>query len=196
MKNSTALVVIDVQCGILYFPGLARPEETHRALDRTILRIRTLLDRARQASAPVIFVQHDGGPGHPLEPHSVGWPIRAEIAPLPQEPVIHKRACDAFFETDLQKELGRRGVTQLVIAGCMTPYCIDTSVRRAVSLGYDVLLASDGHTTADSPALKFEQIIAHHNAVLDGFDACKHRVRVMPSSEIIKHLSSPAKVCQ
>jgi nicotinamidase-related amidase len=189
MKNNlTALVVIDVQCGILDFPGLARPVETHRALDQTILRIRSLLDRARQANAPVIFVQHDGGPGHPLEPNTPGWPIRAEIAPLRQEPVIHKRACDAFFETNLQKELTKRGVTQLVIAGCMTPYCIDTSVRRAISLGYDVLLASDAHTTADSPTLKFEQIIAHHNAVLDGFGADKHEVRVMQSSEIIKQL--------
>ena len=185
MKNdATALVVIDVQCGILDFSGLLRAEETHRALDQTILRIRSLLDRARQANASVLFVQHDAGPGHRLAPNSPGWPIRAEIAPLPQELVIHKRACDAFFETNLQKELGKRGIKQLVIAGCMTPYCIDTSVRRAVSLGYDVLLAADGHTTADSPTLKFEQIVAHHNAVLDGFDAGQHKVRVMPSADI------------
>jgi len=183
-SNSTALVVIDVQCGILDFPGLARAEETRRALDQTILRIRSLLDRARQAGAPVIFVQHDGGPGHPLEPNTPGWPIRAEIAPLPGEPVVHKRACDAFFETALQEELGKRGVKELVIAGCMTPYCIDTSVRRAVSLGYDVVLASDGHTTADTPALTFEQVIAHHNSVLDGLGAGEHEVRVVPSAEI------------
>ena len=184
IHNPTALVVIDVQRGILDFPGMARPEETHRALDQTILRIRSLLDRARKANAPVIFVQHDGGPGHRLTPNSPGWPICGEIAPLPGEPVIHKRACDAFFETDLQKELAARNITQLVIAGCMTQYCIDTSVRRAVSLGYDVLLASDAHTTADSPTLKFEQIIGHHNAVLDGFDAGEHVVRVVPSTKI------------
>jgi len=183
-NNPTALVVIDVQCGILDFPGLTRREETHRALDQTILRIRSLLDHARQAGAPVIFVQHDGGPGHPLEPNTPGWPIRSEIAPLPHEPVIHKRACDAFFETGLQKELGKRGVTQLVITGCMTPYCIDTSVRRAVSLGYDVLLAADGHASAGTPALSFEQVIAHHNSVLDGFGAGEHEVRVVPSAKI------------
>ena len=31
------------------------------------------------------------------------------------------------------------------MAGCMTQYCVDTSVRRTVSLGYDVTLAEDGH---------------------------------------------------
>lgn len=183
-SEQTALVVIDVQRGILDFPGLTRKQEINQALDETIVRIRSLLDRARQARIPVIFVQHDGGPGHRLEPGTPGWPIRAEVTPRPEEPVIHKRACDAFFETRLQEELAARNIRQLLIAGCMTQYCIDTSVRRAVSLGFDVLLASDGHTTADTPTLRFEQIIAHHNAVLDGFDAGRHEVRVVPSSEI------------
>ncbi len=183
-NKDTALVVIDVQEGIVDIPGLTRKKEVHQALDETVVRIRALLDRARQAEVPVIFVQHDGGPGHRLEPETLGWPIRAEISPLPGEPVIRKRACDAFFETRLQQELAARNVKQLVIAGCMTQYCVDTTTRRAVSLGFDVLLASDCHTTADTRTLRFEQIIAHHNALLDGFDAGEHEVRVMPSSEI------------
>jgi len=183
-NKQTALVVIDVQRGILDDPSQTREKEVNQAFDETVLRIRSLIDRARQARIPVIYVQHDGVPGHRLEPNTPGWPIRAEIAPRPEEPVIHKRACDAFFETCLQEELAQQKVKRLVIAGCMTQYCIDTTVRRAVSLGYDVLLASDGHTTADTSTFRFEQIIAHHNAVLDGFDAGKHRVRVVRASEI------------
>ncbi len=185
-NKQTALVVIDVQRGIMDDPRQTREKEVRQGFDETVQRIRSLLDRARQARVPVIFVQHDGVAGHRLEPNTPGWPIRVEIAPRPEEHVIHKRACDAFFETCLQEELSQHNVKRLVIAGCMTQYCIDTTVRRAVSLGFDVLLASDGHTTADTP--KFEQIIAHHNAVLDGFDAGKHRVRVLPSSEIMQHL--------
>ena len=98
--------------------------------------------------------------------------------------MIHKRACDAFFDTALDAELAAAGVKQLVVAGCMTQYCIDTTVRRAVTLGYDVVLVADGHMTADTNNLRFDQIIAHHNALLDGFDAGKHEVRVCPSSEI------------
>ncbi len=183
--EKTALLVIDVQRGILNDPILARKKEINQAFDETVARIAGLIARARTASVPVIYIQHDGGPGHRLEPETSGWPIRPEISPHPGEPVIHKRACDAFFETPLDAELTAAGIQQLVICGCMTQYCIDTTVRRAVSLGYDVVLAADGHMTADTETLRFEQIIAHHNALLDGFDAGGHEVRVCPSAEIL-----------
>ena len=182
--KKTALVVIDVQRGILDFPNLERKKEIDRALDETIHRITGLITRARSSSVPVIYVQHDGGPGHRLEPGTSGWQLRPEIARRATEPVIRKRACDAFFESGLDAQLRSADVNNVVIAGCMTQYCIDTSVRRAVSLGYDVVLAADGHTTADAGALRFEQIVAHHNAVLDGFDAGTHEVRVIPAGEI------------
>lgn len=41
------------------------------------------------------------------------------------------------------------GVNGLIVAGCRTECCVDTTVLRAVSRGYDVMLASDAHTTAD-----------------------------------------------
>ncbi|MFI5118579.1 MAG: isochorismatase family protein, partial [Terriglobales bacterium] len=135
----TALLVIDVQRGILAIPNLARKKEIDQALDQTMARIAGLIERARTASVPVIYVQHDGGPGHRLEPEAAGWPIRHETAPQPGDPVIHKCASDAFFETILDAELAAAGIQQLVICGCMTQYCVDTTARRAVSLGYDVV---------------------------------------------------------
>jgi nicotinamidase-related amidase len=185
-QKKTALVVIDVQCGILDDPQLTRKEETERALTETVTRIAELIDRARSALVPVIYVQHDGSRGHRLEPGTPGWPIRPEIAPQPCESIVHKSACDSFFGTTLQEELAARGIEQLVIAGCMTQYCIDTTARRSVSLGYDAILVGDGHMTADTSSLRFEQIIAHHNALLDGFDAGKHRLCVRASSEILR----------
>jgi nicotinamidase-related amidase len=185
---NTALVVIDVQRGIVDLPGLARRKEIEQALNETVARIAGLIGASRVASVPVIYVQHDGGPGDRLEPEAPGWPLRDEIAPQSGEPVIRKRACDAFFETPLDAKLRAAGIEQIVICGCMTQYCIDTSVRRAVSLGYDVILASDGHTTADTRALHLEQIVAHHNALLDGFEAGEHEVRVRPSSRIVAEL--------
>lgn len=180
----TALLVIDVQRGIMDDPRLARKKVIDRAFSETVARIAALIDRARAAAVLVIYIQHDGGRGHRLEPGTPGWPLRPEIAPQPGEPVIHKRACDAFFGTTLAAELAAGGIQRLVICGCMTEYCIDTTARRAVSLGYDVVLAADGHTTADTAALRFEQIVAHHNALLDEFDAGGHQVCVCPSAEI------------
>jgi nicotinamidase-related amidase len=77
------------------------------------------------------------------------------------ELVTHKTACGSFFETKLASELESRKIDRLIVAGCITQYCVDTSVRRAASLGYDVTLAEDGHLTADSESLTFDQIIAH-----------------------------------
>jgi hypothetical protein len=65
-----------------------------------------------------------------------------------------------------------------------TQYCVDTTVRRAVAQGYDVLLASDAHTTEDSDALPAEKIIAFYNETLNGFWAGEREVRVQPASEI------------
>ncbi|MGA7687437.1 MAG: cysteine hydrolase family protein [Terriglobales bacterium] len=183
-KTKTALIAIDIQRGILNDPRLKRKQETLKALDDMVARIAGLIARARSARVPVIHVQHDGGKGHRLEPNTPGWPLRSEIAPRPGELVIHKRASDSFFQTTLDAELSAFGIGCLVACGCMTQYCVDTTVRRAVSLGYDVVLVADGHMTADSAALRFEQIIAHHNAVLDGFDAGSHEVQVLPASEI------------
>jgi len=173
-----------MQKGILQGLGGQRQTEHDEALKATTGRIAELLARARKTGIPVVFVQHDGVPGHRLEANRDGWEVREETAPLAAELVIHKRACDSFFETGLDAELSRLKVGRIVIAGCMTQYCIDTTVRRAVSLGYDVVLAADGHMTADSGGLLFEQIIGHHNTLLDGFDAGTHSVVVVPISDI------------
>ncbi len=180
MTARAALVIIDVQVGILAPVKGKRGGVVRSALDETVGRVAGLLDRARSAAVPVLHVQHDGPAGHRLAVGSEGWRIRPELTPRADETLIHKTACDAFFETPLEWRLRDGGVDRLIIAGCMTQFCIDTSVRRAVSLGFDVSLAADGHMTEDSGALRFEQIIAHHNTLLDGFDAGSHSASVRP----------------
>jgi hypothetical protein len=49
--------------------------------------------------------------------------------------------------------------------------CVDTICRRAYSLGYDVTLAQDAHSTWDTEHLEASQIIDHHNQVLGGWFA-------------------------
>jgi hypothetical protein len=53
-----------------------------------------------------------------------------------------------------------------------------------VSLGYDVTLVSDGHTTIGNENLSAEQIVAHHNSLLEGFDAGGHSVTVRPAVDV------------
>src|SRR6516225_1968770 len=136
----TALLIIDVQRNILKDKG---GPEAQAAFERTVERIAGLLERARKRGFPVLHVQHDGELGHRLERGTPGWELRPEVAPRGNEPVVHKRSPDAFFETKLIELLGSQNIHRLVVAGCMTEYCIDTTCRRAVSAFRNVVLVSD-----------------------------------------------------
>jgi nicotinamidase-related amidase len=85
----------------------------------------------------------------------------------------------------LQQELEKRAIAHLIVAGGVTEYCVDTTCRRATSLGYDVTLAGDAHLTRGNQVLTAANIIAHHNFVLDAFGAGDHVVRVRPTDEIV-----------
>ena len=173
----TALLVIDVQVGIIdHFQAYNR--------DQVLGNINDLLTRARAARVPVIYVRHDGGKGDPLEAHTDGWEIHRRVAPVEGEPIVDKRSCNSFYETPLQTMLEEFGISHLIVTGCQTEYCIDTACRHATTLGYDVTLIGDAHTTLDNDLLKAEQIIAHHNRALNWFNSGKHMVKVKPASEI------------
>jgi len=177
VNTNTALTIIDVQVGIIDGFNAYRGREV-------LEQINDLLAKARAAQIPIIYVQHDGETGHPLEAGSPGWEIHPEINPHNEDLIIRKRASDSFFETTFNRELEARGIKHLIVAGCMTEYCVDTTARRAVSLGYDVTLVSDAHTTIDNKLLTAAQIIAHHNALLDGFDAGAHAIAVKPARDV------------
>ena len=83
--------------------------------------------------------------------------------------------------------LAERGIRRLVLAGMQTEYCIDTTTRRARSLGYEVVLAADAHSTYPG-ALPAEQVIAHHNSVLKAF------ADVRPAAEIDFQAAPPPVV--
>lgn len=182
----TALLIIDVQQAILR--GLGAPDRQpilDAALDGVAARLQSLQAKARAASCPVVIVQHDGPETHRLALGSTGWALQLEVAPVLGDFVVHKTACDSFLETGLLDVLTDAGVTHLVIGGCMTQFCIDTTVRRAISLNFNVTLIADGHTTADTADLTFSQIIAHHNRTLDGFTAGSYRVEIANAADTV-----------
>ena len=174
----TALLIVDVQIGLV---ALMSAE----VRDSVLPKIKALLTKARASGIPVIYIQHDGAEGHPLETLTEGWEIYPSLKPADAECVIRKRESDSCFETTLQQELEKRRIAHLIVAGGMTEYCVDTTCRRATSLGYDVTLASDAHLTRDNQVLAAADIIAHHNFVLDDFGAGDHVVRVKPTEEIV-----------
>lgn len=89
--------------------------------------------------------------------------------PDKQDVIIQKATPDSFLNTTLEDELKKQGIEQLVITGIQTEVCVDTTCRRAFSLGYKVTLISDTHSTWDSQAITAQEIINHHNGVLRWF---------------------------
>jgi nicotinamidase-related amidase len=163
MSCYTGLLVLDVQVG-----NLSEPDPAYEAGD-LLARISDLIVRARAAQVPIIYVQNSGGKGDPDEPGTPGWQIHPAIAPIEGDVVIQKRTPDSFYETHLERELESKGIGELIIAGIQTDLCVDTACRRAFSLGYDVTLVKDAHSTWDTSVLTAPQIIAHHNHVLSAF---------------------------
>jgi nicotinamidase-related amidase len=163
VSNHTALLVIDVQVGNF---GESAPVYGGSDL---LLKIGSLIARARAAEVPVVYIQHCGPEGAIDQPGTPGWEIHPAIAPIEGDAVIQKRHPDAFQDTGLQRELESRGIERLVITGIQTEYCVDTTCRRAYSLGYSVILVKDAHSTWDTDHLTAPQIIAHHNNVLGGW---------------------------
>jgi nicotinamidase-related amidase len=163
MQESTALLVIDMQ--VCNFGG-----DTPVYKGRDLLsNVGALIGEARVAGIPIIYVQHCGSEGSIDQPNTPGWEIHPDITPYMEDVVIQKRHPDAFQNTGLQVELETISFKKLIIAGIQTEYCIDTTCRSAYSLGYDITLVSDGHSTWDSEILTGQQIIEHHNRVLGGW---------------------------
>jgi nicotinamidase-related amidase len=162
MSDAT-LLIIDMQVG-----NFSEPAPIYEG-DKLLAKVKNLIARARSAPIPIIYVQNNGGSGDPDAYGTPGWEIHPSISPVEGDVVVQKQTPDAFHKTNLHRELESRGTKKLVIAGLQMEYCIDTTCRRAFSLGYEVILVKDAHSTWDFPVFTAEQIIEHHNQVLGGW---------------------------
>lgn len=131
--------------------------------------IKSLIFKMRSDQGRIVYIQNIGSKGDPDEPGTPGYDFHPTLAPMKGDIVVHKSTPDAFHETSLQHELESRDVKKIIIGGLQTEYCIDTTCRRAFSLGYEVTLVKAGHSTWNGSILTAQQIIDHHNDVLGGW---------------------------
>lgn len=143
---NTALIMVDVQND--YFKdGKNELVNTEQA----IAHIKQALSLFRDKGLPIFYVQHISLQKNAtfFLPNSDGIRIHEEIFPHPDEKVVVKHTPDSFFQTELQKYLELKNIKRLVICGMMSHMCIDTTVRTAKRLGYEVILLSEACTTKD-----------------------------------------------
>jgi nicotinamidase-related amidase len=146
LDAKTALVVIDLQKGIVSYP--------------TVHPIGEIVDRAARLAAafrahglPVVLVNVDGrAPGRtdggmqPFSPPPDWTELVVELQAAPDDVRVTKRTWGAFQGTSLDAELKKRGVTQIVLSGVSTSAGVESTARAAYEHGYNVVLATDAMT--------------------------------------------------
>lgn len=163
-QQKSALLIVDVQVAPFIWAQYGG-KELYQG-EELLRHIQSLIQKARLAASPIIYMQHteDGE-----SPHGLGqplWQIHPEIAPQEGDLTMVKYHADPFLGTELHLKLKELGITRLIITGVQTEYCVESACRAAYSLGYANVLVSDGHSTFDSEILTAQQIIDHHNTVL------------------------------
>jgi streptothricin hydrolase len=137
-----ALMLIDVQRNMLEAPTPVPSAAPIRDA------LQDLLLGARQAGALVIHVQNDGSPGDPDEPGTDGWQLVFPAAS--GELIVRKDQPDTFAaDPALAAELAAQEITEVVIAGMQSNYCVAESSRGALKQGLQAVLASGAHATYD-----------------------------------------------
>ncbi|MFF8958078.1 isochorismatase family protein [Streptomyces sp. NPDC014894] len=167
--------MIDMQIALL--------ADAHDA-DGCLSRIAGLAGRARSAGTPVVH----------LRQRLDAYPVPAElrdihpaVAPRPGDAVLDKDSADSFLGSGLGDLLRGRAVRRLVVTGFATEYCVDSTARAALSLGHDLVLVSDGHTTPVRPVgvvPTAAQVVEHHNTTFATIQYPGRSIRVTPAARV------------
>ena len=185
--HHTAIVVIDLQKGIAGRPGA--PLATATVIANSTL----LLTAARSAGAQPVLV-HVGGAAdgadrlHPTADQQMGAggslpPDWTELIPeldrQPGDVVILKRQWGAFYGTDLDLQLRRRGLTTIILCGIATEIGVESTARDAYERGYELIFAADAMTGTNAES--------HLNSVVRIFPRMG---RVRSTEQIVSALQS------
>lgn len=148
--TETALVVIDLQKGIVGMPTAPY------AAAEVVRNAAALADACRKSGAPVFLVHVTPSPDgkdalHPAADSAMqrGAPAPdwaefvPEMAPQPNDLVITKHQWGAFYGTELDLELRRRGVKTIILCGISTNVGVESTARFAYEYGYDQVFAED-----------------------------------------------------
>ena len=143
LDNKTALVLIDLQKGIVALPTV------HPAADIVAKSVQ-LADAFRKAGRPVVFVNVAGGAPGRTEQAMPGGERPADWTDLvpdldrkPDEPLFTKKSWGAFATTGIEAWLKQQGISHIVLAGIATSIGVESTARQAYEAGFNVSLVTD-----------------------------------------------------
>jgi nicotinamidase-related amidase len=152
--KKTALVVIDLQNGIANPGRQCAPN----SVEQVVRKASELVEVFTEKGAFVVLVRVstlDGKdmlkPKTDVKPNAMGWPtgwdnLIPELAGFTSAHVVTKRQWGAFFGTDLDLQLRRRGIDTIVLCGISTSIGVDTTAREAYQHGYNQIFVEEAMT--------------------------------------------------
>ena len=151
-KQRTALVVIDLQKGIVSFGRTLAPYSSEIVVQNTS----KLVEAFRKSGMPVFLVHVASSPAERLSliADEAGWrpttpppPDASEFVPelTPKEGdvTITKKQWGAFYGTELELQLRRRGIQTIVLCGVSTNYGVESTARFAYEYGFQQVFVED-----------------------------------------------------
>ena len=180
MKSKPALLIIDMQ------KGSFSPETPRWDTEGVVSRINKLAAVCRKANWPVIFIQHDGTNENDFIPGSERWKILSSLNVRDTDRIISKTANNCFYQSELEAYLQEKEVVELMITGCATDFCVESTVQAALCLDYKVKVVEDGHTTGERPNLTARQVIDHHNWIWRNMIPTIGNIQVLKTEEILQ----------
>jgi nicotinamidase-related amidase len=155
--RTTALVVIDLQRGIVATPTVPNP------LPDVVANASRLAQHFRTRQALVVLVRVDPGPGGILFPRPItdierprvnpgqDWAeILPELGPEAGDVIVTKHHPCAFNGTDLDIHLRRRGIGTIVLCGIATNIGVEATARIGFEYGYNLVFADDAMAARDA----------------------------------------------
>lgn len=156
LDPKTALVVIDLQQGILAIDGAPY------AVSDVVTRSAELAEAFRRHGLPVVLVNVDRAPGVRTDANPSGEPrlLPADgLTVVPElgqaDKLVTKRTPGAFTGTDLEAYLHDQGVTQIVVTGVATGAGVEATVQQAYELGFHVTTPVDAMTDRSEEAHRY-----------------------------------------
>jgi len=148
---STALVLIDLQHGITALPlaphpaaqvvdNCARLADAWRTRGTTIVYVRVALGEMVAHQADIVSA-------HPASLPPNACEIVPEAGMQPGDALVTERQWGAFYATELDQILRRRGIRTVMMAGIATNIGVESTARAAFDQGYDLVFAEDAMTT-------------------------------------------------
>jgi len=159
--NSTALVLIDLQHGIVgraVAPHTASDVVAHAAQLAAALRAKggvavyVRVDVADTLQLPVDAPARD--PNAPPPPPSASQ-IVPESGYQAGDLLITKRQWGAFYGTELDQQLRRRRIRTIILGGVATNFGVESTARAAFDRGYELIFVEDAMTSVRAPAHSF-----------------------------------------